>query len=136
MPPPYSTLALDHVVLRVEDMPRMEHFYVEVLGCAVAHRQEELGLVHLAAGTALVDLVWIGGKLGRGGAAPDRAAPNLDHLCLRVAPWDEAALRAHLAAHGVDCEPAALRYGAGGRAPSVYLRDPEGNGVEIRAAEG
>ena len=134
MPPPYSSLALDHVVIRVEDMDRMLGFYRDVLGCEVAHRQDALGLVHLRAGAALIDLVWIGGKLGRGGAAPDRERPNLDHLCIAVAPWDEAALRAHLAAHGVEVEPAAPRYGAGGQAPSVYLRDPEGNGVEIRAA--
>jgi glyoxylase I family protein len=134
MAPPYTSLALDHVVLRVEDMDRMLGFYRDVLGCEVVHRQDELGLVHLHAGTALIDLVWIGGKLGRGGATPDRQRPNLDHLCLAVAPWDEAALRRHLAAFGVEPEPAATRYGAGGQAPSVYLRDPEGNGVEIRAA--
>jgi glyoxylase I family protein len=132
MPPPYTRIALDHVVIRAEELERMVAFYRDVLGCEVAHRQDELGLVHLRAGTALIDLVWIGGKLGRGGAPPDRARPNLDHLCLAVAPWDEPALRAHLAAHGVEVEPAATRYGAGGRALSVYLRDPEGNGVEIR----
>jgi glyoxylase I family protein len=134
MPPPYTTISLDHVVIRVEDLERMLGFYRDVLGCEVAHRQDALGLVHLRAGAALIDLVWIGGRLGRGGAAPDRGRPNLDHLCIAVSPWDEAALRAHLAAHGVEVEPAATRYGAGGQALSVYLRDPEGNGVEIRAA--
>jgi catechol-2,3-dioxygenase len=134
MPPPYATLALDHVVIRVEEMDRMIGFYRDVLGCEVAHRQEELGLVHLRAGAALIDLVWIGGRLGRGGAAPDRERPNLDHLCLAVSPWDEAALLRHLAEHGITPDPARSRYGAGGQAPSIYLQDPEGNGVEIRAA--
>ncbi|WP_270937437.1 VOC family protein [Falsiroseomonas oryzae] len=134
MPPPYDRIALDHVVLRVEDLDRMVGFYRDVLGCEEAHRQDALGLVHLRAGPALIDLVWIGGKLGRSGAAPDRERPNLDHLCLAVSPWDEAALRAHLAAHGVEAEPAATRYGGGGPAPSIYFRDPEGNAVEIRAA--
>jgi glyoxylase I family protein len=134
MAPPYTSIALDHVVLRVADMDRMLGFYRDVLGCEVAHRQDELGLVHLRAGTALIDLVWIGGRLGRGGAAPDPQRPNLDHLCLAVSPREEAALRRHLSAHGVEVEPSATRYGAGGHAPSVYLRDPEGNGVEIRAA--
>jgi catechol 2,3-dioxygenase-like lactoylglutathione lyase family enzyme len=127
-------MALDHVVIRVEDMERMLGFYRDVLGCEVAHRQDELGLVHLRAGSALIDLVWIGGKLGRGGAAPDRDRPNLDHICLAVSPWDEAMLRAHLAAHGVATDPARTRYGAPGHGPSVYLQDPEGNAVEIRAA--
>ena len=133
MPLPYATLALDHVVLRVRDLDRMVAFYRDVLGCEEAHRQEALGLVHLRAGTALIDLAWIGGPLGRGGEAPDMARPNLDHICLAVTPWDEAALLAHLATHGITPEPARTRFGAGGHAPSIYLHDPEGNGVEIRA---
>jgi catechol-2,3-dioxygenase len=133
MPTPWTSLALDHVVLRVRDLEGMVAFYRDVLGCEVAHRQDALGLVHLHAGTALLDLVWVGGKLGRGGAPPDRARPNLDHLCLRVSPWDEAAVTAHLARHGIAVDPARVRYGAGGQAPSVYLTDPEGNGVELRA---
>jgi glyoxylase I family protein len=133
MPAPWTMLALDHVVLRVRDLDRMLAFYTDVLGCTVAHRNEPLHLIHLAAGNALIDLVWIGGKLGRGGAPADPARPNLDHLCLRVSPWDEAAVTAHLAAHGIAVDPARVRYGAGGQAPSVYLTDPEGNGVEIRA---
>lgn len=134
MPPPFSRIALDHVVLRVADAAAMERFYVEVLGCEVAHRQDHIGLVHLRAGPALLDLVWIGGRLGRGGAPADPERPNLDHLCLSVEPWDEAAIRAHLAAHGIETEEARPRFGAGGEAPSIYLKDPEGNGVELRAA--
>ena len=133
MPPPYATIALDHVVIRVTDLDAMLGFYRDVLGCEVALRRDELGLVDLRAGAALIDLVWLGGKLGRGGAAPDPGRPNLDHLCLAVSPWDEAALRAHLAAHGIATDPAATRYGASGQAMSLYLRDPEGNGVELRA---
>jgi catechol 2,3-dioxygenase-like lactoylglutathione lyase family enzyme len=134
MPAPWSNPALDHVVLRVRDLDRMLAFYTEVLGCEVAHRNDPLHLVHLKAGDALIDLVWIGGRLGRGGAPPDQARPNLDHLCLRVTPWDEAAVGAHLASHGIAVDPARARYGAGGQAPSVYFTDPEGNGVELRAA--
>ncbi len=133
MPRPYDRLELDHVVLRVQDLARMEAFYAGVIGCEVVHRQEELGLVHLRAGEALIDLVWIGGRLGRGGVAPDHGRPNLDHLCLRISPWDEAALRDHLAAHGIACDPAATRYGASGQAMSLYITDPEGNGLELRA---
>jgi catechol-2,3-dioxygenase len=133
MAAPWTTLELDHVVLRVADQERMLGFYTEVLGCEVAHRQDHIGLVHLRAGGALIDLVWIEGRIGRG-VPVDHEKPNLDHICLRVAPWDEAAIRAHLAAHGIAAEPAATRYGHGGSAPSIYLRDPEGNGVELRSA--
>ncbi|HEY1589136.1 MAG TPA: VOC family protein, partial [Rhodanobacter sp.] len=62
---------IDHVVLRVIDTTVMQHFYCEVLGCREERRQDEIGLVQLRAGSSLIDLVSIDGKLGRhGGAAP------------------------------------------------------------------
>ena len=124
---------LDHIVLRVLDLDRMVGFYGAVLGCPVERRQDEIGLVQLRAGSALIDLVPVSGKLGRmGGAAPGREGRNLDHLCLRIEPFDEAAIRAHLAAHGVEAGPAEPRYGAEGEGPSIYLQDPEGNTVELK----
>ena len=64
---------IDHIVLRVRDLEAMIRFYCEVLGCSVAWRRPELGLVHLRAGNAMIDLVPVDGMLGRkGGAAPGR----------------------------------------------------------------
>ena len=124
---------LDHIVLRVTDLDRMIAFYGEVLGCPVERRQDAIGLVQLRAGNALIDLVPVDGKLGReGGAAPGVGGRNLDHLCLRVEPFDEAAIRRHLDAHGVRAGPAESRYGAEGEGPSIYLSDPEGNTVELK----
>jgi catechol 2,3-dioxygenase-like lactoylglutathione lyase family enzyme len=57
----------------------------------------------------------------------------MDHLCLRVADFDAEAIRRELQAQGVQVEQAAERYGSTGKALSVYLRDPEGNGLELRA---
>lgn len=128
-----AVLGLDHVVLRVVDLERMIAFYGEVLGCRVERRQDGVGLVQLRAGSALIDLVPVDGKLGAmGGAAPGREGHNLDHLCLRVEPYDEAAIRAHLAAHGVAVGEAGSRYGAEGEGPSIYLQDPQGNTVELK----
>jgi len=71
--------------------------------------------------------------LGRaGGAAPGREGRNLDHFCLRVEPFDEAGIRAHLASHGVQPGNVESRYGAEGMGPSIYLTDPEGNVVELK----
>lgn len=124
---------LDHIVLRVEDVDAMIAFYGEVLGCPVERRQEEIGLYQLRAGAALIDLVPIDGKLGRaGGAAPGIEGRNLDHLCLRVEPFDEAAIRRHLALHGVEAGSVESRYGAEGEGPSIYLLDPERNTVELK----
>lgn len=57
---------------------------------------------------------------------------NLEHFCLRIEPFDEAALRRHFQAHGMAFEPAEVRYGADGFGLSVYLTDPEGNIVELK----
>ena len=71
--------------------------------------------------------------LGRqGGSAPDHQAPNMDHVCLQVDPWDAAAICAHLESRGIEVGEIANRYGATGSGPSIYLRDPEGNTVELK----
>lgn len=92
---------IDHVVLRIVDLARMEHFYCDVLGCTVERRRDDLGLVHLRAGRCLIDLVPVDGPLGRqGGAAPGREGRNVDHVCFRVEPFDLDAIREHLARKG------------------------------------
>jgi catechol 2,3-dioxygenase-like lactoylglutathione lyase family enzyme len=124
---------IDHIVLRVVDLARMLRFYGDVLGCREVRRQDEIGLVQLRAGSSMVDLIPIDGKLGAaGGAAPGKEGRNVDHFCFRVEPFDEAAIRAHLAAHGIEAGPAASRFGAEGEGPSIYLQDPEGNTIELK----
>jgi len=126
--------ALDHVVLRVADLERAKEFYRDVLGCPVEKWQPELGLLQLRAGAALIDLVPLDGKLGReGGAGPGAEGRNLDHFCVRLERFDESALRAHLAAHGVEAGAVVQRYGAEGNGPSLYIEDPDGNTVELKA---
>ena len=133
-PVPFQLLQLDHLVLRVRDVAAMQAFYCDVLGCTVERRQDEIGLLQLRAGRSLIDLVGIDGKLGRAGgaAAPGKEGRNLDHLCLRVEPFDRAAVIAHLQAHGVAIGEFGSRYGAEGEGPSQYLQDPEGNVVELK----
>ena len=124
---------IDHLVLRVRDVPAMVRFYGEVLGCPVHRIDDSIGLVQLRAGRGLIDLVAVDSPLGRaGGAAPGREGRNVDHFCLRVDPWDADAIRAHLRAHGVQAGEVAQRFGAEGRGPSMYLDDPEGNTVELK----
>src|SRR5690349_2061820 len=107
-------------------MSRMARFYCEVLGCRIEREHEELGLMQLRAGQSLIDLIAVEGELGRkGGAAPGREGRNMDHVCLRVEPFDSGAIAAHLLAHGVVPGETKLRYGAEGEGPSIYISDPE-----------
>jgi glyoxylase I family protein len=134
---PFALQRIDHVVLRVRDVAAMQAFYCDVLGCREERRQDEIGLVQLRAGDSLIDLVTIEGKLGRmGGAAPGVEGRNMDHLCLRVEPFERDAVVAHLEAHGVRVGDFGSRYGAEGEGPSQYLFDPEGNVVELKGPPG
>jgi glyoxylase I family protein len=129
----FRPLALDHVVLRVADLERARAFYCGVLGCTFEKWQEQFGLLQLRAGSSLIDLIACDGPLGRMGGAPAGAqGRNLDHFCLRIEPFEEKALRAHLKAEGVEAGEVVERYGAEGTGPSLYLTDPDGNVVELK----
>lgn len=131
--PPFRLEQLDHVVLRAYDLPTMQSFYCNVLGCTVERRQDDIGLLQLRAGNALIDLVSIEGKLGRhGGKGPGTEGHNMDHLCLSVDGYDETLILAHLKAHDVCVGEIGRRYGAKGAGPSIYLFDPQGNMIELK----
>ncbi|HLY52366.1 MAG TPA: VOC family protein [Steroidobacteraceae bacterium] len=129
----FTIVGLDHIVLRVRDLPGALEFYCGTLGCTVEREQRALGLTQLRAGRSLIDLVTADGPLGArtaGGAC----GPNLEHFCLSIAPFEERSLRAHLEARGVRVGETQSRYGAEGEGPSLYLEDPEGNRIELKAA--
>jgi len=124
---------IDHVVLRVKDIDAMRRFYCDVLGATHVAWRPEFGMSHLRAGASMIDLITVDGPLGRpGGAAPGREARNMDHLCLRVEPFDPDAIVAHLKSHNVPVGEIRQRFGAEGNGISIYLTDPEGNTVELK----
>lgn len=117
-----SILGIDHVVLRVKDIDKMRRFYCDVLGATHVTYRPQFRMSHLRAGSAMIDLVQAADPLGR----------NMDHFCLRVDPFDQAAILAHLERHGVAVGEIRERYGAEGNGVSIYLQDPEGNLVELK----
>lgn len=121
--PPFAIAGLDHVVIRVKDMPRAIDFWTQALGARVERCVEEIGLMQLRAGASLIDLV------PQGDDAPGR---NMEHVCVRVEPWDEKAIRAHLGACGIAVGETEAHYGADGDGPSIYTADREGNRIELK----
>ena len=129
---PIRIAGLDHVVLRCARLDETAAFYIDVLGCAPERELPDIGLHQLRAGRALIDLVPVGSRLG-GAEPPDPEHGNMAHFCLRLDAPDWEAVAAHLRGHGIAFEPPETRYGAGGYGPSVYVTDPEGNTVELKA---
>lgn len=129
----FHILQLDHVVLRVNNLQLMLDFYQQVLGCSLERQETDLGLYQLRAGQSLIDLVPVEQPLGlQGGKAPGAEGHNMDHLCLRIEPFDQQALQLYFQHKGVTAGPVESRYGAEGKGPSIYIQDPEGNTIEIK----
>ncbi|MGB6486238.1 MAG: VOC family protein [Steroidobacteraceae bacterium] len=122
----FKILGIDHVVLRIADRERSLGFYRDLLGLHIEREQADIGLIQLRAGRSLIDLM----PAGASGAG----ASNVDHFALEIQPFEEQQLREHFTSHGVPILESGLRYGAGGEGPSIYIRDPDGNRVELKAA--
>ena len=117
----------------MRDIDAATKFYCHVLGAKHVAYRAEFGMTHLRVGSSMIDLVAVEGPLGRsGGAAPGSGGRNMDHLCLRVEPFDQDAIVAHLRKHGVAVGDIRTRFGAEGNGISIYLTDPEGNVVELK----
>lgn len=117
--------SLDHVVLRVADVERSVDWYTSVLGLTAERlsewRRGEAPFPSVRISTeSIIDLV-----------AGDRTGENIDHFCIAYgADLDLAALAASGLFDVVDGP--GPRWGAQGMATSLYVRDPDGNVVELR----
>ncbi len=130
---PFEMLGLDHVVLRIRDLEKMRAFYCDVLGCTFVDHDTDNGLFQVRAGAQLIDLVPVTGKMGSaGGPPPGEDGHNVDHFAIRVEPYDDDAIREYLDAHGVELGETRIRGGAEGEGPAIYIKDPEGNTVELK----
>lgn len=123
---PFSLRGLDHIVLRTPHPAKLIEFYVDVLGATVEREVTQFHLTQLRAGQSLIDIIGVESPL----AAPD--SRNVDHFCLSIIPWDEPALADYLRSRGLEVEESGIRYGAEGNGPSIYIKDPEGNVVELK----
>jgi glyoxylase I family protein len=130
--PPFALDGIDHILLLVDDMAKARAFYESVLGCRFEEALPQYGMAVLRAGSALINLVDIAAVQGRWALPEVSGGRNLDHFCLALGGHDEAALRRHLAAHGIEIVEEAFHAGARGESLSLYIRDPSGNVIELK----
>jgi catechol 2,3-dioxygenase len=117
---------IGHVHLKVADLARAIAFYRDVLGFDLVSRWGD-GAAFLSAG-GYHHHIGLNTWESRGGAPPPSGSTGLYHLAIRLP--DRAALARtlrRLLDHGVPVEGAADH----GPSEAIYLRDPDGNGVEI-----
>ena len=128
---------LDHIVLNVGDVDRSLEFYMGVLGLegerVEEFRQGKVGFpsVRINAET-IIDLFPAAEPAGVG-PTQDKREGNLNHFCLVVGKEDFGGIVDYLQEHGVVIRQGPVsRWGARGRATSVYFFDPDRNEIEIR----
>ncbi|HEY1373964.1 MAG TPA: VOC family protein [Candidatus Binatia bacterium] len=121
---------LDHIVLNVKDIDRALAFYGDVLGLKIERLDEfrsgKIGFPSVRINTdTIIDLF--------PAKEPSARPGNLNHFCLVVGKDDFSGIVDYLNGHGVKILNGPIsRWGARGRATSVYFHDPDQNEIEIR----
>lgn len=117
-------VGLDHIVLNVADVERSLAFYRDALGLQPVRVDEwrrgeaPFPSVRVDEGT-IIDLLQVA-----------RSGENADHFCLVIEKVDLEAVKASGRFDVVDGP--GPRFGARGEGTSLYVRDPDGNVVELR----
>ena len=121
---PVHVVDFDHVVLNVADLERTLAFYCGELGLTPARVDE------WRRGDAPFPSARVNDHTVIDFVAAPRTGENANHMCLVVAPTDFDALKASGRFEVTDGP--GTRWGAQGDATSLYIRDPDGNTVELR----
>lgn len=115
---------LDHIVINSPDVDRSLAFYCDTLGLRPERvdewrRREVLFPSVRVNESTIIDIF-----------PTERTGENLNHFCLTIEPTDFDAIKASGQLEVVDGP--AVRYGAKGDGTSLYIRDPDGNVIELR----
>jgi catechol 2,3-dioxygenase len=116
-----------HVVLKVRDLERAARFYRDVLGLREVGRLRDRMLFLSATGENHHDLALL--AVGPGAPLPGPDSVGLYHVALKIGDHLDQlrAAKAHLEAHGARI----LGLSDHRVSQSIYLNDPDGNGVEL-----
>lgn len=135
---PIRITEMDHIVLNVRDIDRSLAFYTQVL-CLKGERVREftegkVGFPSVRINEhTLIDLNPLKGENTTQHKSREKAQGNLNHFCLVMENEDFSTIVDYLKGHSVPIHQGPVsRWGARGRATSVYFLDPDGNEIEIR----
>jgi catechol 2,3-dioxygenase-like lactoylglutathione lyase family enzyme len=129
---------LDHIVLNVGDIERSLRFYTDVLGLHPERLDEfRSGKVSFPSvrinERTIIDLFPVKDAEAPVPGAEGKVKGNLNHLCLVIGKDDFSGIAGYLLERKISIRAGPVsRWGARGRATSVYFLDPDGNEVEIR----
>lgn len=135
---PIKITELDHIVLNVRDIDRSLTFYTQVLGLKGERVQEfkegKVGFPSVRINEhTIVDLFPLKGDEATRQKSGEKTQGNLNHFCLVAEKDDPSKIVDYLKGHNVPIRQGPIsRWGAKGRATSVYFLDPDGNEIEIR----
>jgi glyoxylase I family protein len=126
----FTYKGVDHIALVTKKLEAMKKFYIESLGLTL--EQEGKGkagynVVTLRAGESLIDLFE---------ASPTNPAPAANliagHFCLSATVTSIYDVIATFKRKGLDPSQAEVNSGAKGKGLSIWVRDPDGNKIEIK----
>ena len=134
---PIRVTELDHIVLNVSNIDRSLAFYTETLGLKAERVDEfragKIGFPSVRINEHTVIDLSLSKETGAPPKSGEKTQGNLNHFCLVVNKEDFTGIVDYLKGHDVSVHQGPIsRWGARGRATSVYFLDPDGNEVEIR----
>lgn len=126
----FTYKGFDHIALVTKNLAAMKKFYSEGLGLPIENEGKSragYNVTTFRAGDALLDLFE---------ATPLNPAPSAnlseEHFCLRATGSSIYDVIATLKRKGLEPTQAEVNNGAGGKGLSTFVRDPDGNKVEIK----
>ena len=126
----FTYKGVDHIALVTKKLAAMKTFYMENLGLKLESEGKAkagYSVVTLRAGDSLIDLFE---------ASPTNPAPtaNLseEHICLSATGSSIYDVIATFKRKGMDPSPAEVNNGSKGKGLSTWVRDPDGNKIEIK----
>ena len=126
----FTYKGFDHIALVTRNLAAMKKFYSEALGLSVESEGKAKAGYHvvtLRAGDAVLDLFE---------ATPTNPAPSAnlseEHFCLRATGSSIYDVIATLKRKGLEPTQAEVNNGAGGKGLSTFVRDPDGNKIEVK----